>query len=198
MENRTPFDLNEAIRRWQESLGASPAFGADNLEELAPHLRASVQKLQADGLSEEEAFLSATRRLGERAALEREFAKINHAEMRMREVKQAVVIFGVCLTIAVFIFPFNGMPVASYFRSEDDAFIQLGGYINKGQSRTRVRWIYYRERASTMHLSAEKSDVWIVTGRERGEQARPLIDDPTRLIIHFAGDRVDEVRGELL
>ena len=76
MENRTPFDLNEAIRRWRENLGASHALSADNLEELASHLRASVQKLQADGLSEEEAFLAATRRLGERGALEREFAKV--------------------------------------------------------------------------------------------------------------------------
>jgi hypothetical protein len=76
MENRTPFDLNEAIRRWQESLAASPALSADNLEELASHLRASVQRLQANGLSEEEAFLAATRHLGERGALEREFAKV--------------------------------------------------------------------------------------------------------------------------
>ena len=52
MENRTPFDLNEAIRRWQQNLGASPALNADDLEELASHLRALVQKLQADGLSE--------------------------------------------------------------------------------------------------------------------------------------------------
>jgi hypothetical protein len=59
MENRTPFDLNEAIRRWQQNLGASPALNADDLEELASHLRALVQKLQADGLSEEEAFLAA-------------------------------------------------------------------------------------------------------------------------------------------
>jgi len=79
MENQTPFDLNEAIRRWQQKLSASPAFGADNLEELASHLRASVQKLKATGLSEAEAFQIATRRLGERRALEREFAKVNTA-----------------------------------------------------------------------------------------------------------------------
>jgi cytochrome c-type biogenesis protein CcmH/NrfF len=77
MENPTPFDLNEAIRRWQQNLGASPAFKADNLEELASHLRASIQKLAATGLSEEEAFLIAMRRLGERGALEREYAKVN-------------------------------------------------------------------------------------------------------------------------
>jgi hypothetical protein len=79
MENPSPFDLNEAIRRWQQNLAASPAFGAENLEELASHLCASVQKLKADGHSEEEAFQIAARRLGERGALEREFAKVNPA-----------------------------------------------------------------------------------------------------------------------
>jgi hypothetical protein len=77
MENPTPFDLNEAIRRWQQNLGASPAFKADNLEELASHLRASVQKLKATGISEEEAFQIAVRRIGDRGLLEREFHKVN-------------------------------------------------------------------------------------------------------------------------
>jgi len=77
MENPTPFDLNEAIRLWQKNLGASPAFKADNLEELASHLRASVQRLQSNGLSEEEGFLIALRRIGERGLLEREYAKVN-------------------------------------------------------------------------------------------------------------------------
>jgi hypothetical protein len=76
MESPTPFDLNEAIRRWQHNLGASLAFNADNLEELASHLRASIQKLKAAGLSEEEAFRTAVRRIGERGVLEREFHKV--------------------------------------------------------------------------------------------------------------------------
>ena len=96
MENRTPFDLNEAIRRWQESLGASLALNADNVEELASHLRASVQKLQADGLSEEEAFQAATRRLGERGALEREFAKVAavRTARRLAFIVALVLLFG--------------------------------------------------------------------------------------------------------
>lgn len=77
MENPTPFDLNEAIRRWQHDLGASPAFCADNLEELASHLRASVHKLKTAGLSEEEAFFVAARRLGGLDELSSEFGKVN-------------------------------------------------------------------------------------------------------------------------
>jgi hypothetical protein len=79
MENPTPFDLNEAIRRWQQELSTSPAFCADNVEELASHLRASIQKLKANGLSEEEAFQIAASRIGERGQLEREFAKVHPA-----------------------------------------------------------------------------------------------------------------------
>jgi hypothetical protein len=77
MEGPTPFDLNEAIHRWQENLAASPSFNADTLEELASHLRASVQKLKATGLSEEDAFLAATQRVGEQGPLEQEFAKLD-------------------------------------------------------------------------------------------------------------------------
>jgi hypothetical protein len=77
MEKPTPFDLNEAIRQWQRNLSASPAFSADNLEEIASHLRASVQKLKATGHSEKDAFDIAVQRIGERGSLEREFAKVN-------------------------------------------------------------------------------------------------------------------------
>ena len=56
MENQTPFDLNEAIRRWQQNLSDSPAFKADNLEELASHLRASVQRLKAMGFRKRRRF----------------------------------------------------------------------------------------------------------------------------------------------
>ena len=83
MENPTHFDLNEAIRRWHKNLGASLAFKADNLEELESHLRASVQRLQSNGLSEEEAFLIAMHRIGERGLLEREYAKVNSSRARV-------------------------------------------------------------------------------------------------------------------
>jgi hypothetical protein len=76
MENSTPFDLNDAIRRWQEGLAVSPALGADDLEELAAHLRASIQQLHATGVSQEESFHLAVQRIGECNALQREFAKL--------------------------------------------------------------------------------------------------------------------------
>jgi hypothetical protein len=72
-----PFDLNQAIQQWRESLNASPAFRRENLDELESHLRDSIANLGQRGLAADEAFLIATRRVGSGAALGAEFGKIN-------------------------------------------------------------------------------------------------------------------------
>src|SRR5881628_473912 len=77
MENATQFDLNEAVLRWRNGLESSPAFRPENLDELEAHLRDSAVALQSGELTPAEAFLIATRRLGGRAELEREFGKAN-------------------------------------------------------------------------------------------------------------------------
>ncbi len=81
MENSGSFDLNVAIARWRQGLGASSAFRRDNLDELESHLRDTVQTLTTKGLDEEEAFLIAVRRLGYAEPLEREFAKVNSTQV---------------------------------------------------------------------------------------------------------------------
>jgi hypothetical protein len=77
MENQTPFELNLAIRRWSENLAQSSAFRSENLNELESHLRDSVVKLESGGLSAEEAFLIASRRIGGGQQLAAEFGKLN-------------------------------------------------------------------------------------------------------------------------
>ena len=81
METKTAFDLNTAIQRWREHLGQSPCFRRENLDELEVHLRDAIAALRGTALSEEEAFLVATRRLGGASALEPEFAKVNGKEV---------------------------------------------------------------------------------------------------------------------
>jgi hypothetical protein len=76
MENETPFDLREAIRNWLNSLLQSSRLTAKELEELELHLRDSVVALQKRGLSEEEAWIIAQRRLGQRETLKKEFSKV--------------------------------------------------------------------------------------------------------------------------
>jgi hypothetical protein len=77
METPTRFDLNEALRQWRDGMAGSPALGTDPLDELEAHLRDSIKALTAKGLSPEEAFWLARRRLGSEAALGGEYAKVN-------------------------------------------------------------------------------------------------------------------------
>ncbi|HTY88200.1 MAG TPA: hypothetical protein VMB80_12100 [Candidatus Acidoferrum sp.] len=81
MENPVAFDLNRAIQLWRENLASSPSFCGENLDELAAHLRDSVATLQAHGLSVDEAFLVASRRIGTVSSLESEFAKVNQKSL---------------------------------------------------------------------------------------------------------------------
>jgi len=76
MENETPFDLESAIRKWRDSLLQSSRLRAEELEELELHLRDSVIALQKRGLSEDEAWIIAQKRLGQRETLKKEFAKV--------------------------------------------------------------------------------------------------------------------------
>jgi membrane carboxypeptidase/penicillin-binding protein len=77
MENQTSFDLSQEIQHWRDNLAQSAAIGRDNLDEMESHLRDSTAALQTCGLSAEESFLIATRRIDTDGRLEAEFMKIN-------------------------------------------------------------------------------------------------------------------------
>ncbi len=77
MATTTTFDLSLAIQQWREKLVQSPHFKAENVAELESHVRDSVVTLQSNGLSSEESFLIATRRVGSVENLEPEFGKVN-------------------------------------------------------------------------------------------------------------------------
>ena len=81
MENRTEFDLDAAIGRWRGTLSPAPQFRREDVQELESHLRDGVAMWRAKGLSEEEAFLIASRRLGSAPLLQPEFAKVNGKEV---------------------------------------------------------------------------------------------------------------------
>jgi hypothetical protein len=68
------FDLNQAIVRWRDILGEQPGVRTADLEELEDHLREAIAELQGQGLNQEEAFIIASRRLGNPEDLGSEFA----------------------------------------------------------------------------------------------------------------------------
>lgn len=77
METTTTFDLNQAIQRWLDNFAQSPTLQRENLDELEAHLRDSITTLQSRGLSAEEAFFIAARRLGQPAEIAQEFGAVN-------------------------------------------------------------------------------------------------------------------------
>lgn len=79
--------LAEQIDQWRHYLGRRPGVAASDVDELTDHLLASVDDLGALGLSDDEAFLLAVKRLGAQEDLARAFA----AEHSDRLWKQLVV-----------------------------------------------------------------------------------------------------------
>ena len=74
-------DLDQRIAQWRRSLSQAEAVTANDLDELETHLRAAQTELAGQGLSEEEAFWLAERRLGHPKAIAAEYAKENPAAL---------------------------------------------------------------------------------------------------------------------
>lgn len=77
MADASEFNLNTAVQRWRKNLSLTSRFRTENLDELEAHLRDSVASLEGRGLSAEESFWVASRRLGGAGQLSVEFGKLN-------------------------------------------------------------------------------------------------------------------------
>jgi hypothetical protein len=77
--------LEQQIEAWRAHLRRSGAVTAADAAELEDHLREQVASLNADGLSDDEAFLVAVKRMGAIDALTREFAR-EHSERLWKQL----------------------------------------------------------------------------------------------------------------
>ncbi|HEY2329803.1 MAG TPA: permease prefix domain 1-containing protein [Verrucomicrobiae bacterium] len=95
MENQTRFDLNAAVENWRHELAAQPPLTPGDRRELETHLRDSLAELKARGLSDEESFWLARRRVGQPHRLAEEFVKADPAKVwRERFYWMAVALVG--------------------------------------------------------------------------------------------------------
>ncbi|MBW3553513.1 MAG: permease prefix domain 1-containing protein [Gemmatimonadetes bacterium] len=90
MDPKHPRDLVEdslemQIDAWRAHLRRSRAITAPDVEELEDHLRERIASLEDQGLSEDEAFLVAVKRIGAIDALTREFAR-EHSERLWKQL----------------------------------------------------------------------------------------------------------------
>ncbi len=77
MANRTSFDLNKSMSQWKHTISKELYFTKANIDELECHLLDEINNLNELGLSNEESFLLATRRIGEIKFLGSEYRKVN-------------------------------------------------------------------------------------------------------------------------
>jgi len=77
MENRPHFDLTTAIENWRNELAAQAALASDDLRELETHLLDAITGYQQRGLTGEESYWLARRRVGHPQELGEEFEKAN-------------------------------------------------------------------------------------------------------------------------
>lgn len=93
------YNLELAIENWRNELLAQESILSENIEELEDHLRMSISQLVKHGLSEDEAFLIATKRIGASSNLKIEFGKINSIVLwiqRLRWMVLGVLLFQAC------------------------------------------------------------------------------------------------------
>lgn len=74
------FDLNRSIAAWRGRMQEASVSRVEILDELETHLRDSVSALQSKGLNSEEAFLIASRRIGDHEPLAAELTKVHPGE----------------------------------------------------------------------------------------------------------------------
>jgi hypothetical protein len=79
MENQTRYDLGAAIENWQAELAAQANLTPEVRRELEAHLRDAIAGFQQRGLTEEESFWLARRRVGQPQRLGEEFVKVDPA-----------------------------------------------------------------------------------------------------------------------
>ena len=68
-------DLELQIAEWRAYVAKAPALNGRDIEELDAHLRDQIAELDTVGLSADEAFLVAVKRMGDLDSLSREFAR---------------------------------------------------------------------------------------------------------------------------
>jgi len=78
------FDLDTAIATWRASLTWKRSIDKQDRDELERHIRDAVEDGVRDGMSEEDAFRTAIRRMGQLPQIDREYRKIYWGKLRKR------------------------------------------------------------------------------------------------------------------
>jgi len=96
------FNLNTQASIWADKLRSDPSFTFSDVEELKGHLLDISSELVEHGLSEQEAFVVASSRLGVHSSLKEEYRETNLPVIQLR--KTILVLSGVLLFFLLYFF----------------------------------------------------------------------------------------------
>ena len=155
MENQTSFDLNLAIQSWRENLAQSSALRGENLNELESHLRDSIATLQTAGLSGEEAFAIAGRRIGAAQQLETEFGKVNATSVWLDRllwmligIQAWTIVFGLIRAVSSNLYVLGWATTTHHWLGQGIALpvilFLLGRLLSIGAGVWFCRWVIFR------------------------------------------------------
>jgi hypothetical protein len=102
MEGKKEFNIQEQTDRWVNKVKSDPVFTESDSEELRSHLLDSFDRLKNTGLSDEEAFLIASRRLGTIVDWEEDYQQANNQVIQMR--RTILIMSGVLLYFCFYYF----------------------------------------------------------------------------------------------
>ena len=114
-ERSNMFDLEKAIADWRRQMLVAGISAPAPLEELEIHLREDIAQQIQSGLSAQQAFGIAVKKIGQALELKREFKKTS-APMEMQEVIKlaGVICFAVALFCQLLLCPAFGLVVFAH------------------------------------------------------------------------------------
>jgi len=102
MESNNELNIQEKTDRWVNKIKSDPSFTESDSEELKSHLLDSIDQLKSKGLSYEEAFLVASRRMGTIVDWEEDFRQANNQVIQMR--RSILILAGVLVYFCFYYF----------------------------------------------------------------------------------------------
>jgi hypothetical protein len=78
-------EISGQIDQWRQMMAARPGLSNDDVDELTDHLESEINDLRTAGLTPDEAFLIAVKRLGGQDAVSREYARV-HSDRLWRQL----------------------------------------------------------------------------------------------------------------
>jgi hypothetical protein len=135
MGEETMSGIERRIEQWRTDMSGREPFSTADIDELESHMRDDIDHLKASGLSDDEAFLVARRRLGDTAALECEYSKVDLSRRLFQRLSwgiMGVLLYFTALTLAnaASVLPVQLLILAGLLRGDSHYMHSLGTLMN--------------------------------------------------------------------